>query len=54
MYENEKMRHAETLSGMVEGGIKDNMKGVNSAMIYIRTFVNVTMYPSITKQKKIK
>jgi hypothetical protein len=27
MYENEKMRPTETLSGMVEGGIKDNDEG---------------------------
>jgi hypothetical protein len=41
MYEYGKLRHAETIPGMGEGGIKENDGGVNSTMIYC---INVTMY----------
>jgi hypothetical protein len=37
MYENGKMRPVETLPGM-GGGIKENDGGVNSTMLYCKSF----------------
>jgi hypothetical protein len=37
MYVSGKMRHVETVPGMMEG--------VNPTKIYVRTSVNVTIYP---------
>jgi hypothetical protein len=47
VYVSEKIRPVEIIPGIwgEEGGeIKENDERVNSAMIIIRTFVNVTMY----------
>jgi hypothetical protein len=46
MYEDGKMRHVETISGMEEGRIKENDGGGEFKYdSIVRTFVNVTMYP---------
>jgi hypothetical protein len=36
MYINGKMRTAETIPGVMAGGIKENDEGVNSTMIYYK------------------
>jgi hypothetical protein len=38
MYVNGKMRPAETIPGMGEGGIRENDGGVNSTIIYCKNF----------------
>jgi hypothetical protein len=50
---NGKMRTPESIPGMVGAGIKENVGGVNSTMIYLyilRTFVNATMCPHPLQQ----
>jgi hypothetical protein len=54
MYENGKMRPAEIIPGIGEVGIKENDGGLNSAKIYCKNFVNVTMYPQYNNNKKEK
>jgi hypothetical protein len=44
------MRPAETISGKGVGRIKKD--GVYSIMIYLRTFVEVTMYPQYKNNNK--
>jgi hypothetical protein len=43
LYENGKMRHVETISGIGEEKIKENGKG-GEFNYDIRNFVNITMY----------
>jgi hypothetical protein len=49
-----KMRPAETILGMEGGRIKENDVGVNSAMIYCRTFVKSQCTPTATIKKSNK
>jgi hypothetical protein len=53
MYENGKMRHAETTPGMQEGEIKET-DGGGGFNYDITTFVNVTMYPQYNNNMIIK
>jgi hypothetical protein len=48
------MRPVETIIGMGGGGIKENLEGVNSTMIYYKTFVNVTVYPQYNNNMIMK
>jgi hypothetical protein len=50
MYENGKMRPVETILGMGEGEIKNDGGGEFNCYP-VRTFVNVTIYPSTTPPK---
>jgi hypothetical protein len=48
MYVNGKMRPAETIPEMREGGIQDNDGGVNSSMIYLIYCKNFCKCPQCT------
>jgi hypothetical protein len=54
MHEKGKMRRVETILGMGEMGQRRMVEGVNSTMIIVRTFVNVTMYPQYNNNTIIK
>jgi hypothetical protein len=57
MYENGKMRSAETIPGMGRRGIKENDGGVTSTMIYCKNFCkchNVPPSTRIIKKRKKK
>jgi hypothetical protein len=47
MYENGKMRPAETIPGMGVGGKRREMEGVNSGMIYCNNFCKCHNAPPI-------
>jgi hypothetical protein len=52
MYENGKMRPAETIPGMGGGGVRENDREGESSMIYCKNFiVNVTMYLQYNNEK---
>jgi hypothetical protein len=45
MYENRKMRPAETILRMEGGEIKENYEGINLTNMHGKQFCKVTMYP---------
>jgi hypothetical protein len=47
MYENGKMRPVETITGMGGGEIKENVRGVNSTMIYCKKFRKCRNIPPV-------
>jgi hypothetical protein len=48
MYENGKLRPAETIPGMERGGMKESDGGGEfNYDTFLRTLVNVTMYPPV-------
>jgi hypothetical protein len=47
MYENEKMRPPETLSWMVEGGIKDNDEGSEFSYDIYKNFCKCHNVPAV-------
>jgi hypothetical protein len=50
----EKMIPVESIPGMGEGDRGELMEKINSSMIYVRTFVNATMYPHPAQQQQQK
>jgi hypothetical protein len=52
MYENENMKPAETPSGMVEGGVKDNDEGNEFSYDIYKHFWKCNMYPQYNNNKK--
>jgi hypothetical protein len=49
MYENEKMRPAETILGMGGRGKKRTVEGVNSITIYCKNFCKCHNVPQVKK-----
>jgi hypothetical protein len=54
MYENENMKPAETPSGMVEGGVKDNDEGNEFSYDIYKHFWKCNMYPQYNNNKNNK